>query len=250
MRSARFYAGVNRAECLLVPADARQIGAWEERGEVALGEKKMTFPLAEGTVVLDGALLERSMSTAWARIALARLALFEARALSVLAGKRGRQGAFGAIASEREALLMNAAIVRSGLCGEGFTLARLLASDGERCADSCAFNQLLALYAAFFKRGYPRKAFTPDYGLRLALAGVGGNAPASEVPDLSECVARMIAFERMRGALLRELHAVRSQSELPAVAVGPLTRLKFLPEYHPNGLCGVLREFGLMEWDA
>lgn len=244
LRAARFFAACTRLPILCVATDGRQLGAWEKTGEVKLGEEGRKLPLAESKVVLDEDLLLPTMKKSVARLKLARLADFETRALKMLRvtsrAENGTQAVYRNT-SFREILLRNKSLCEGEALGEAFTLSRLL-EDDER-----AFAQLSALYVAFFKRGYARRDYFEDGEIRLALSGSPRRRKEEEIPTPPEYARRVLALERVRGRLLREIKSLRGEG--CCRAAGDLTALKYLPETHGLGLTSVMRDFGLMEWE-
>ena len=137
--------------------------------------------------------------------------------------------------------------------GEGRTLAELY--DGSSFAVLQAQRALSALYYAFLRRGSPRRYAVPDYRARAAASQV--SYAQLRIPDAAEYASRAIMLERVRGELLAEILHLRSahaaqlrairaytRADLPAPDLSLLTRL---PELAPDGLCAVLRDFGLLE---
>ncbi len=242
--AARCFAELRRIPCAVYPTDALLSGAAEQTAFVPFGEELAARPLAPADICLDESLL--SLGEGWAALQLARLSHFESRALSAFG--------MGEVRPETELPERTFRPVFSALCalpeevkaGEGFVLASLLQKDGVPSPNALAYFQLLSLYAAFFLKGKPRKAYIPDYALRLQRAG---SPLTSYVPTPEEYAARALTLERIRGPFASE--AQRLLGELqprPAPASGGTSRLKYLPEYAPCGLSAVLRDFGLMEW--
>ena len=198
---------------------------------------------------------------------LSRLALFEAKAAGLIArrpfGGRAYEDAFSLLDNVRgelsceEVAMKNAQmrmLERAGApVGEGVVLAAL-------CQDMplpalWAERTLSALYFAFFRRGTPRRYLIADYRARAARAGICYGA--LDIPDESAYAARALTLERVRGELLAEitrlrgahaaqLRAVRTFSDCDA-PVPDFKKLQILPELAPQGLCALMRDFGLME---
>ena len=266
MRAARYFAGVRRIPCMLFPADCTFDGAYEEGARLDLGTKT-DVPLADAQVLCDLSLMRSTFAEGYARLVLSRLALFEAKAAGLIArrpfGGRAYEDAFSLLDNVRgelsceEVAMKNAQmrrLERAGApVGEGVVLAAL-------CQDMplpalWAERTLSALYFAFFRRGTPRRYLIADYRARAARAGICYGA--LDIPDESAYAARALTLERVRGELLAEitrlrgahaaqLRAVRTFSDCDA-PVPDLKKLQTLPELAPQGLCALMRDFGLME---
>ena len=250
MRAARFFAAVRRIPCALFPVSAALDGVFTAAGEAGAP------PSAE--IVCDEALMASSAGEGYARILLARLALFEARAAGML-----RRAPFGGEAYERafghsdirgepqllEIVRRNAAL---RICGAaGAPRGESAYMQGPAYA---RWRTLTALYHAFFAAGEPRRYFVPDYAARAAAAGVG--YAALRIPSPQEYAARAIRFEQLRGMLLTELKALtarrteheRALRTLGAAVPAPdLKLLRGLPERAEEGLTPLIRDFGLMD---
>ncbi len=265
MRAARCFAEIRRTPCFLVPADGTFDGVFERTAQLRLGGELRRVPLAEGELFCDGELLRSSLPAAFARLCLARLALFEARALAALNGR--------AYAPHQAALPLTEGIAdlnaeqiysrnlalrkaeREGLpVGEGVVLARSASAEAGKIGEWGAFCLLSALYAAFFRYGKPRRYFIPDYARRAAAAGV--EYRDIRIPTVAEYVSRAVALERARGELAREAERIYAEKgalrraftqfggeERPLSAA----RLVRLPELCADGLCALLRDFGSLE---
>ncbi len=273
LRCARYFAEINRIPCYLFPAFASCDGAEEESGEVCVGSTKSEFPLAPARVMCDISAV-KGVSAAYARILISRLALFEQRVLRAFCGAETgdlyERAYVAALSVNEESTLKelisaNAALRRlegRGMyAGEGIALARMLEKDGADNPEWQAYMQLSALYAAFFKRGEPRRYFVPDYALRALRAGEGESGYLrAKIPTPNEYAFRAIALEKMRALFLHELEALLGKREAQARKFrllngggtermeNVLYRLRYLPEYEPKGFCAVIRDFGLMEW--
>lgn len=261
LRTARLFAQVRRIPCTVAPTQSSMDGVFEERGMVCAGER-LEFPLATAEVVCDLALLKPTLAEGYARLLLGRLALFEARALALFVGGNAPDGERFRLLqcsdhelSAEEIVRTNAFLRRheGAYTGEGIVLAEHCG--GEHAAFR-AFWALSALYAAFFKRGRPRKYVVPDYAKRAERAGVP--LLAAEPPTAEEFARRAFIFERRRGDLLRELELIlrgrsanlrryNSYAQTPCTANGRRDMLYTLPELAPNGLSAIIRDFGLME---
>lgn len=258
--ASRYFAEVRRIPCVLFPSEATLSGALCARGEVIVGGARLDVPLRDGSVICDGAVLEKSLPEGVARLLLCRLAKFEQRALAAFSGERlphadaeELPGFFGKEDKER-IVRENAAAERTAPAGEGETLAALLREDGESFPLRKAYRQLVALYAAFFEKGKPRRYFTPDYRARALCAGM---EEVLSVPTAEEYARRAMVLERIRAPFAREICELlgRREKEFENFASPPLSdgrsrlfRLKYLPEY-TGGLSAVIRDFGLIEWE-
>ncbi len=263
LRAARFYASLHRIPCAVAPSSASLEGAFGAFGAVTVGGEKGEFALAEAELCLSEPLFAPSAGEAYARLLLARLALFERRALTAFGEPPDplSEKAFpilGVLDGEPTACDVARAhfdlapLYEEGLhAGEGIILAGLYpAPDPFR-----AFSELYALYAAFFRRGKPRSTLVPDYMARAKHAGTGVSLP----PTAEEYAKRALILERRRAELFREVEVIgkrhanylsnylRLGGEPPRK--GDLTTLKYLPEHAKGGLSAVIRDFGLMEWE-
>ena len=267
MRAARYFAGVRRIPCMLFPADSTFDGVYEARAKLDLSDKKTDVALADAQVLCDLSLLKNTFAEGYARLVLSRLALFEAKA----AGLIDRRPFGGSIYEEafslldsicgelsgEEVALKNARmriLERSGApVGEGIALAALY--DGMPLPALLAERTLSALYFAFFRRGTPRRYCIADYRTRAERAGIAYGA--LHIPAESTYAARALTLERVRGELLAEITRLRSAhaAQLRAVRVfseceapvPDLKKLQTLPELAPQGLCALMRDFGLLE---
>ena len=245
--AARYFAEVRGIPCRVFPSNAALFGVFERRGEVFLGDDRALSPLAECDAVCDMSRLEASLADAYARLLLARLALFEAKALTAFGIPREAEET--ALPETKEEIVLGNARLRraesrGAYAGEGAALARLLQDEELPCRT--AYHLLTSLYAAFFEYGKPRRYFTPDYRVRAAEAGT--------VP----CVpTRDLALERMRAHFAKEIgRELKNRDRDCAMFRTPLRGdferrmkiLKQLPEYAKNGLSAIIRDFGLMEW--
>lgn len=270
MRAARWFAEIRGAGCALFPAEASLDGVYEKTAFLTAGGERMLCPLADGAVFCDKELFAPSLSRAYARLLLSRLALFEARALSVF--RRGDAGeeyerAFSVLRrlkdlSAEETVRLNRELrlsERAGLpVGEGVPLSRLLKEDCVPQPEWQAYFLLSALYSAFFAKGIPRRYFVPDYRARIREAGLPEESYLSvHIPAPKEYAGRAIALERMRGQLCREITALTNENggfrralRLLGGEIGEgicgTERLRYLPEHSPEGLTAVIRDFGLL----
>ncbi|HIZ64215.1 MAG TPA: hypothetical protein H9670_06575 [Firmicutes bacterium] len=267
MRAARYFAGVRRIPCMLFPADSTFDGVYEARAKLDLSDKKTDVALADAQVLCDLSLMKTTFAEGYARLVLSRLALFEAKAAGLIDrrpfGGRAYEETFSLLDAIRgelsgeEVALKNARmriLERSGApVGEGLALAALY--DGFPLPALLAERTLSALYFAFFRRGTPRRYCIADYRARAERAGIAYGA--LDIPDESTYAARALTLERVRGELLAEitrlrsahaaqLRAVRAFSECEA-PVPDLKKLQTLPELAPQGLCALMRDFGLLE---
>lgn len=271
LQAARYFAEINRMPCYLFPIFAACDGLFNPYGKINAGDASGEFPLACGRIFCDVSAL-KGISSAYARILLSRLALFERRVLRTFCGMETGDmydRAYAATLSAEEScdaetiVCVNALLRKSeeegAPVGEGIMLARLLAQDGVKNSEWSAYLQLSGLYAAFLKRGVPRRYFVPDYALRAVQAGVGESGYLrAKIPTSREYAFRAIALEKMRALFLREINAILERRETHLhvfVRLGgkneettSFERLRFLPEYVPVGLSAVMRDFGLMEW--
>lgn len=261
MRAARCYARVQRLTPLLLPSDAALDGVCEAHGIVKIDGEERELPLAAGEIVCDLSRMERSLSRAYARLLITRLAAFEAKALSrfrICEYPHLCEEAICAIegACDGESVIRANAAIRvlegRGLPrGEGATLAKMYPRDGE----IVAYRALCALYAAFFEYGKPRKYLCPDYHVRAERAGISYGS--LRIPTRKEYEERVRAFGRMRETCRDELSFLTKQNSAHMRAIRafhgsvperiPSENLKILPERCPAGLSAVMRDFGLME---
>ena len=259
LQAARFFAAVQGIPCMLFPVNAALDGAFCPRGGVTVGGNTLSVPLAAAEAVCDMRLLRASLAEGYARLLLARLARFEERALGLLC----RRPFGGAVYEEGYALSVFDAlppeeIVRRNarlrvLEGAGLPQGEGRAAEGSPYA---VWRALTALYAAFFGRGVPRRYLVPDYAARAARAGVP--YAGLNIPSEKEYAARAMRLERVRGELLREIGGIAARRHIHARSMRTLapqtflqdtpdfSLLKTLPE-RAEGLCAVIRDFGLME---
>lgn len=253
--AARFFASVRRVPCAVAPTDGACFGIFGDMGSVFLDGASMEMPLARAKIFCDVALMEPRLDEARARLLLARLARFEARALSAFGSHREQLCAAEGNTPE-EIVRANAALRRSEAAGawrgEGATLARLY----PKPAAFRAFYELSALYAAFFGCGRPRKYVVPDYAARAKRAGV--SAAEVCIPTAEEYARRALVLERRRSDLLAEVQGILrgAAAETRSVCAflkknggigGISDALETLPEHCPNGLTAIIRDFGLLE---
>ncbi len=263
LKAARFFAGLHRIPCLVVPSHASLEGAICRTGEVVTDGVKVRAALAAGDVVCDLALLKNSLAAAYGGLLLARLAAFEAKALArfslgvypEVCEKAVAALAFGEEPVGSEIVLACAALrafEEEGMPqGEGKTLAAALPRGGE----IAAYRALCALYAAFFACGKPRRYFVADYKKRAQEAG--SDYADARIPARAEYAARALALEKMRAECNFELCAIMRKNDahlrtfralggiIPEISV--LRELQILPELCPHGLSALMRDFGLME---
>ena len=267
LRAARFFAAVRRLPCALFPTDASLDGAFEIRARVRLSGQEREAALADAKVYCDLSLLQNSLAEGYARLPLARLALFESRAAGLICrrpfGGEAHERAFALLDGVRGELTaqqvvhMNARmrlLEREGApVGEGRALMQLYASSAQPAL--LAQRALSAYYYALLRCGVPRRYAVPDYRSRAAAAHI----PYADmrIPDGETYAARALMFERVRGELLSEIMRLRAahaaqlravRAFAPTRAPAPdLTKLACLPELAADGLCAVARDFGLME---
>lgn len=261
--AARAFSTLNRLPCALLPADGSLDGAFESSSEVPIGGEFVSLPLAEAEVFLDTEILSPSLPSAYARLMLSRLAIFEQRAKEMLGLSKpiDLDPLFSALSvlegepSAEEIIEANAAVrlAESGGApkGEGAVLAGLYP---EKNGPIRAFCELFALYSAFFKRGKPRKFVVPDYAERAKRAGTSPSVP----PDPEEFARRNIALEKRRFDLVRTIGQIGREKERWLFAEGKLAGRRFLPKRdfsvlsllpeRSGGLSCIIRDFGLMEW--
>lgn len=264
--AARYFAEVRGIPCGLFPSDASLEGAISPMGEVTIGGKRGNFALAPAQIFCDVALLKRSVECAHAKLLLSRLSLLEEQAASVLRGTARSEPfeeAYSLLSSppkDDESLVRTHARLRElegrGLYrGEGYELARMIASSGTPHSEWRAYKILSALYTAFFLRGRPRRYAVPDYSARAARAKV----PYStlEIPTREEYARRALALEKMRSAWYAEAkrlllyedkysRIIRAKTSFLQNGVKKMT-LEQLPERCPCGLSALIRDFGLLE---
>ena len=259
LKAARFFSAVRGVPCMLFPTDASLDGALCARGDVTVDANRIRAPLAAGETVCDMALLRPSCGEGYARLMLARLALFEAKAVGLIARRPWGGAAYEeayALTEMRDALSAEEIVRRNGRL-------RLLEDTGLPRGEGAAlagsgyarWRALTALYLAFFSRGVPRRYCVPDYAARAKAAGVPYAALC--IPSREEYAARALRLERVRGELLAELRAIfvrragyeRALRTLGAGALQPPAPaiLKTLPEHAEGGLSALIRDFGLME---
>ncbi len=264
LRAARFFAAVRGIPCALFPTHAACDGAFERTAEIDLGGERLRQTLAPAHVVCDVGRMRPSCAEGYARILLSRLALFEAKAVGRLTrrpfGGAAYEEAFsltdGALRlSDEEIVKINARVrvleTEGAPVGEGVALCG--AYGGTPLPALYAHRALSALYYAFFLRGVPRRYAVADYRARAA----GGGYAAMHIPAPKEYAARAIALERSRAELLTEIvrlrgrHAAQLGALRARMPVAPFTPdlhpLCRLPELAPDGLCAILRDFGLLE---
>ena len=265
LRGARAYAALNRLSCVLAPCGATVEGVFGSEGKVRFSGREDSYPLATGQLILDKALLQPTLADGFARLLLARLAVFELRAKAMLGlGQEDRiaEDMFPLLTclegepTDEDILLANvrlAALEAGGEpAGEGHVLAALFGGEQPRLRAFCA---LFALYSAFFTHGKPRKYTVPDYGQRAEYAGTRAGTP----PTAEEYARRSMLLERRRGEIVRELNLLgRRRADWLRMSArlsgkyfssgGEAPVLKTLPEHAPSGLSALIRDFGLMEW--
>ncbi len=253
--AARFFAAVRRVPCAVAPSDGTCYGVFGDMGSVFLDGAPMNVPLSRAKIFCDVALMAPRLDEARARLMLARLARFEARALSAFGFHRTQLCAAEGETAE-EIVRANAALCRSEAAGawpgEGAALVRLR----PKLTAFCTFFELSALYTAFFGCGRPRKYAVPDYAARAERAGVGYGEV--RIPTAEEYARRALILERRRSDLLPEVQAIvrgapqKTRSVLTFLKEtrengGISDALRTLPEHCPDGLCAVIRDFGLMD---
>ncbi len=251
MTAARFFASVRRVPCAVAPADGACFGIFGDMGSVFLDDTPMNVPLSRAKIFCDVALMEPRLDEAQARLMLARLARFEARALSAFGFQREQLCAAEGDTPE-EIVRANAALRRSELGGawqgEGAVLARLY----PKPTAFRAFYELSSLYGAFFGRGRPRKYVVPDYAARAKRAGV--SAADVHIPSAEEYARRALILERRRSDLFSEMQVILRETHNGCAFLkkngengGISDALYSLPEHCPQGLSAIIRDFGLME---
>lgn len=272
LQAARYFAEINRVPCYLFPAFAACDGAFEAVGQIEAGATSGQYPLASARVFCDVSAMH-GLPAAYARILLTRLALFERRTLRAFCGTDTGdlfERTYAAALSYEEEdgaekiVAVNVRLRRleeeGAPMGEGIALSRLLEKDGVKEAEWEAYLQLSALYGAFFKRGEPRRYYVPNYALRALRAGEGLKGYLRvKIPTAEEYAFRAIALEKMRALFLRELNVLSDKRQAQVRTFRLLggraeqkdisyLRLRYLPEYVPEGLSAIIRDFGLMEW--
>ncbi len=245
MRTARFFAEVERLPLALLPTVATLNGTHEKNVRVVVGGEKLSLDCKIGKIFCDLSVLTKTLSRAYSRLLLGRLAQFESDALKEFGIDCEERAEVPLSLDPEEMIRGNAAL--SDL-GEGGALAALLEKDGESNPEWQAYFELHALYSAFLEKGKPRRYFTPDYKSR------GGEY--KNVPSKEEYVLRAMRLEKCRASLIKKLNGVgKIEEERERVRVfsdegldpTSLDRLKYLPEA-AGGFSSVIRDFGLMEW--
>ncbi len=263
MRVARYFAEVRKVACLLFPREASLYGVYELQGQIRVNGAACTYPLASAEVYFDRAYLN-GYATAYARNLLARLALFEGRALRLLRGAEEDYGELAAATylswTEDEESILRASMARAWAerrreRGEGVVLSRLITSPE---SEWHAYRLLLALYAAFVKKGFARRYSLPHYRARAIRAGLGTEGYVSaSIPSVEEYSSRALALERTRKVLVAELapllQAMKGNVKSFSLLGGregtlELSSVQCLPEFAPMGLSAIVRDFGLLEW--
>ena len=266
LRAARFFSAVRRLPCMLFPAHSACDGAFERSARLCLAGQEQEVRLAQAEVMFDLSLMRDTLAEGYARILLARLALFEAKAAGLICrrpyGGTAYEEVFslteGAEALSAEEIVLRNARIRvlegqGAPTGEGAVLRTLYAD--APVPSLYAHRALSALYDAFFRKGVPRRYLVPDYRARAAAAGT--RYADQTIPRPAEYAARALSLERVRGELaagiaaLRRRHPAQLRQIRGMVRLPPfspdLNKLKILPERAPGGLCAVLRDFGLLE---
>lgn len=256
LSAARFYSRLRSVPCSVLPSDAACFGVFGEMGSVFLDGERTDVLLAQAEIFCDVSLLEGSLPSARARIALSALARFEARALGVFSRPVTAPVCVRVArdAPPEEIVRANAALRRSEAAGawrgEGATLASAYPEE----APQRAYFELSALYSAFFLKGRPRKYAVADYAARAKRAGV--RYADLSVPSAEEYAHRALRFEHRRAELSRELDLILRENQWISDSVCAVSlrergvrdsALMRLPELCPGGLCAVIRDFGLME---
>lgn len=255
--AARFFAGVRGIPCALAPADGALRGVFEGEGDVISDGARMRMPLKEGEVYCDAAFMRPTLGDALACISLSRLARFEARALAVFGSEKNLlcEAEPGEISPE-SIVRANAALRRSeregAWRGEGTCLLLMYRTPDARRA----VRELTALYSAFFRCGKPRKYAVANYGERAKRAGCAYGE--LQIPSPEQYARNALMLERRRADFLRELELItqKNSAEIDSVYAfskpvaiynGMSEELLRLPEHCPNGLCALIRDFGLLE---
>ncbi len=262
LRAARYCAGVMKAACVLFPRDAAFYGVYEARGEVLVDGRAAIAELVQAEVWVDVEYIT-GFARAYARNLLARLALFEGRALCLLRGDKGDfEGLSLALGGEEEGKeevlarsISRAKCERFGAYGEGVVLAN--AYGEEEFSEWQAYVRLTALYGAFLKGGVPRRYALPDYRARCIRAGVGQEGYlAVRIPTVEEYSERAMRLEKFRGQLLNEISPFlrkRKGHLRTFLLLGGKNfmredgRWRELAEHAPTGLSALIRDFGLLE---
>ena len=261
LRAARCFSALTGVPCALFPTQAALDGVFEPYGAVPLGGHAVRMQLAAGSLCLDLSLLQNSLQEGFARLMLARLARFEERAVGLIC-----RVPFGGDAYEEAYALTDALdglspdeIVRRNARLRQLEAAGLPAGEGSALQEGAAerWQMLIALYTAFFERGRPRRYAVPNYAARAEAAGVPYASVC--VPTPETYAARALALERVRGELLAELRGIAARKtayERTLRRYGGgfspkprIERLKTLPERAEGGLCSVMRDFSLMDWE-
>lgn len=267
--AARGFAAINGLPAVLFPQDASLYGVFERETRLLTGGVRGKVYLEPAWIVCDPVLLRPTLGRTLAGQYLSRLALFETRAITFLTRREATcayEDAFRTLdcmTSGEEEIVRRSAALRAfeqdGLpCGEGLTLAEVLRLRGVELPQWKAYLLLLSLYTAFLKRGKPRKYRIADYSARFCFAGIGdAGYLAAQIPTVEEYSKRAFALERSRGILLRELNVLNARrmqdlSRIRAYAAAVdiadgYAVLKCLPELKPDGLCALIRDFGLLE---
>ncbi len=261
MKVARYFSTVRRIPCFLFPTDGRFLGVFEGMGELFVNGEKSRYPLQRATVWCDRTIVKGTAS-AFARNLLARLVLFERRALRLLrgAGTEHCERLYSVVGqgggeSAEEVLSISCRRAQSEIAGEGWVLADMLPPSD--FPEWQAYRALLALYAAFLQKGKRNPLAVPDYLARCerAKTGVEGYR-VQHIPTVDELNGWEVAFSQTRATLLLEiqpiLHAFARDRRTFALLGGreaslPFSILYTLPERAPEGLCAVMRDFGLFE---
>lgn len=265
LTSARFFARIRNAKCYLFPTSAGLHGGVGKTGRVRIGGKVSRMPLAEGELLYDEGLLADSLAEGYGELLLSRLAAFEERALAGLFCREERGDTAQAELLTKELPATLAGVLQSNYAlrllegsglpaGEARTLAEGYRAAGASLPFWRAFRALIAVYSAFFECGVPRRYLVPDYSARALAAGEAKSG--ARVPEWREYARRAFSLERVRGSMLTRVKEIRASlpayraalsrlvGELPA---GKLNEVKLLPERAPDGLCAVIRDFGLLE---
>ena len=231
LKAARFFAELRGVPCALFPADAALDGVYAARGEVNVGGHRISVPLAAGEVFFDPELLRASLAEGYARLMLARLALFEEKAAGLICRRAWGGAAYEAAyaLTEMRAELPPEEIVRRNARLRRLEAEGLPQGEGVLLEGSAyrRWRALIALYLAFFERGRPRRYAVPDYAARAARAGVA--YAAVQIPSREEYAARALRLERVRGELLAELRVIaarRHACERAMRAYAPLSAEK------------------------
>ncbi len=245
LRAARYFCAVQKIACYLCPREVCFCGVFERAGEVNLGGSISVQPLKEGEVWCDLSYL-KGYARALSRNLLARIALFEQRALQWLTGGEGINQALFSILQNgcgegKEAVLaISYARARVDTAGEGLALANLL---GGEFPEWRAAEALIAVYGAFFASA-PPLYLAPRYVSLTPLT-------------LAQKKKIRTAFLEGERLLLREFTLVKREKERCERAFLLLggrkergesfSAVKELPARVPNGLCAVIKHFGLLE---